>query len=255
MNSTIQYCSDLHLEFSDNRAYIKNNPIIAKCDILLLAGDIIPFSMLDKFDWFFDEISGQFETVYWIAGNHEYYGADIKERSGSFFEPIRENVFLVNNFSVEVGSTTIILSTLWSKISEVNKLSIQYGMNDFRHIRFGSRIFNPTDCNTLFNENLAFLEEELLKIKKNQKVVVVTHHVPTYYNYPEKYKHSVLNDAFATELDSFMRRFSIDYWIYGHSHSNTPDFKLGNTVLTNNQLGYVGYNEHLNYKDCKELEL
>jgi len=40
---------------------------------------------------------------------------------------------------------------------------------------------------------------------------------------------------------------AIDYWIYGHSHCNVTDFKIGKTLLTNNQLGYVGQMEHLDY--------
>lgn len=36
---TIQYCSDLHLEFSSNWKWIQNNPIEPIGEILLVAGD------------------------------------------------------------------------------------------------------------------------------------------------------------------------------------------------------------------------
>ena len=36
----VQYASDLHLEFSDNWNYLKQNPIQPVGDILILAGDI-----------------------------------------------------------------------------------------------------------------------------------------------------------------------------------------------------------------------
>ena len=44
-------------------------------------------------------------------------------------------------------------------------------------------------------------------------------------------------------MDEFILRTQPDYWIYGHHHSNTPDFNIGKTQLLTNQLGYVARNE------------
>ena len=100
----LQYCSDLHLEFSQNEAYVKANPIKPIGDILILAGDVTLFTRIDRHRDFFDYISDHFEATYWIPGNHEYYQSDISNRSGSFEEKIRNNVSLINNVVKKIGA-------------------------------------------------------------------------------------------------------------------------------------------------------
>ncbi|HET8854933.1 MAG TPA: metallophosphoesterase, partial [Salinimicrobium sp.] len=94
---TIQYASDLHLEFHRNEEFLKQNPIKPVGDILVMAGDIVPFSKIRNFDYFFDSLSANFEMVYWIPGNHEYYHSELTERFESLYENIRNNVVLLNN--------------------------------------------------------------------------------------------------------------------------------------------------------------
>lgn len=80
--------------------------------------------------------------------------------------------------------------------------------------------------------------------EKHDKTIVVTHHVPTFMNYPEQYKGSALNEVFATELYDMIETSSIDYWLYGHNHQNIPAYTIGNTTMLTNQLGYIQANEH-----------
>ena len=49
---TIQYCSDLHLEFTQNKKYLTKNLLKPKGEILLLAGDIVPFEVVNEHDDF-----------------------------------------------------------------------------------------------------------------------------------------------------------------------------------------------------------
>ncbi len=243
MSLNIQYCSDLHLEFPENRAFIKDHPLHPKGDILLLAGDIMPFSQMEKHDEFFDEICAKFKTVYWIPGNHEYYHFDAAKKNGVMNERIRENVFLVNNITIEQLDVRFIFSTLWTKISPLYEPHITYGMNDFRVIRYNGGRFSAIEYNRLHRESLNFIRGELNK-NYTGKTILVTHHVPTFMNYPEQYKGSLLNEGFAVELFDFIEQSGIDCWIYGHHHCNTSDFVIGSTTMLTNQLGYVRAGEH-----------
>ena len=242
----IQFASDLHLEFSANNNFLAANPLQPVGDILILAGDIVPFHMIERHRAFFKFCSDHFEACYWIPGNHEYYHGELGNRTGHFKEQIESNVFLVNNYEVALDDTRIILSTLWSRISARKAPYIEQSLNDYHLIRDGEKRFSVERCNELFVENLAFIRTA---IDKNtlEKCVVVTHHVPTFDHYPPEYLGSTINEAFAVNLNDFIESSRIDFWIYGHHHRNTSDFLIGKTKLLTNQLGYVQANEHMGF--------
>jgi predicted phosphohydrolase len=250
----IQYCSDLHLEFPENKEFIKDCPIEPNGEILILAGDVIPFALMDKHKDFFKYCSDNFDKTYWLPGNHEYYHFDLAKKCGVLNESIRKNVFLVNDLAIDIQQTRFLFSTLWSKINVVNEWTIENSLNDFRLIKYDGFRFTTQQYNQLYAASFDFIKANL-STEKFDKTVVVTHHVPTLKNYPAQYINSNINEAFAVELHDFIETSNIDYWIYGHHHTNTVDFTIGKTNLLTNQLGYVRHGEHRNYKNGKIFEV
>jgi len=259
----IQYCSDLHLEFQENKNFLKQNPITPLGDILILAGDIVPFGLMDKHKDFLKYVSDNFKTTYWIPGNHEYYYYDLATKFGTINEKIKSNVFLVNNMAFNHEEIKLIFSTLWSKISSENEWHIERNVSDFDVIKYNKMRFTAPVFNQLHAESLAFIESEIHREEfgttsvEHQlnigKTVVVTHHVPTFFNYPEQYRQSSINQAFGVELFNLIETSNVNAWIYGHHHANIPSFKIGNTQMLTNQLGYVKYGEHSLYSSEKVL--
>lgn len=254
MSIKLQYASDLHLEFPANKDFLMHNPLQPVGDVLVLAGDVVPFAVLEKFKDFFSYVSDNFKTTYWLPGNHEYYQFDIAEKSGVLHETIRSNVFLVNNTSVVHEERKLLFSTLWSKVSAGHQWQIERSLNDFHLIKHEGHRFSAEQYNQLHEESVAFIEKELSTVQ-HDKTVVFTHHCPTFLNYPEQYKGDVLNEAFAVEMFDRIETSNIDYWVYGHHHSNTPEFTIGMTKLLTNQLGYVQQNEHRLFATNKVIDL
>ena len=249
-----QYASDLHLEFPKNKKAFERRSLAPIGEILLLAGDILPFTEIEKHNDFFNYISDHFKTTYWIPGNHEYYGYDAANKHGQINEAIRSNVFLINNDKVIIEDKQLIFSTMWTHIGPVNAWAIQRRMNDFYQIKFNGLPFNHLDYNFLHAEAMAFLKPAIEE-KNDFKKIVVTHHVPTLLNYPSKYKNDIIQEGFAVELFDLIQPSDVCQWIYGHHHYNTLPFQIGNTQLVTNQLGYVQYNEHKWFKKQAIFEL
>ncbi len=250
----LQYASDLHLEFPENKEFMRKNPLRPEGDILILAGDIVPLINMYEHADFFDYVSDHFKFTWWLPGNHEFYHSDIKDINGCLNEKIRENVFLVNNISILTGNLNLIFSTLWTRISPSNQFEIRQSLSDFHVIRNGGKLLTVEQYNLLHEQSVKFLREEFLK-EKSDKKIVVTHHVPTLHNYPEKFKWDVLNEAFAVELSDLIEATQPDVWIFGHHHTNNIDFQIGNTRLITNQLGYVMYREERGFDTGKVIHL
>ena len=240
-----QFASDLHLEFAQNKKLLSKKPILPVQENLIIAGDLMPLSAMDQHQDFLNFLSDHFKMTYWLPGNHEYYGSDLATIPSNFEESIRPNILLLNNITKEIsdpeGPIELIFSTLWSYIpphlTEIATMRVQ----DFSQIQWKGSKMTPQVYNQLHQNALDFLEPALES--KSARKMVISHHLPSFLNYPKKHQNDPINACFASNLDNFMQKTPQNAWIYGHNHVNIPPFLIGQTTLYTNQLGYVKFKE------------
>ncbi|WP_020526316.1 metallophosphoesterase [Flexithrix dorotheae] len=251
----IQYCSDLHLEISENTLFLARNKIVPVGDVLILAGDITYLDEQRFQNPFFDELSDQFERVFMIPGNHEFYGGkDVSILDMPLEKRIRENVYLYNNQCLEYGGVVFVFSTLWSMIQLKFGKFISENMADFKYIHADGQPLTIEYYNLLHQRAFQFLERAVAQ-NAGKKIVVVTHHLPSPLCNAPEFMNTPMNDAFCVNLNNFIESNSIDFWIYGHSHRNVLPQMLNGTQLLTNQLGYIEFKEHLTFKRNAYFEI
>ena len=111
----------------------------------------------------------------------------------------------------------------------------------------------PQAYNQLHQDALDFLAPALAS--KTARKLVITHHLPSFLNYPKKHQNDPINACFASNLDDFMQKMAQNAWIYGHHHVNIPPFLIGQTILYTNQLGYVKLKEGTGFDRSATIEV
>jgi len=242
----IQYASDLHLEFDVNERFLLANPLIPEGDILVLAGDIGYLNNYAAYP-FWDWASERFKEVYVIPGNHEFYlYNDLACLPFGEICRIRNNVRCYYNAVISIDGVDIILSTLWSRILPQDELVTEHSVSDFRRIKYDGHLLTWKSFNEEHERCFHFLMKSIEESKAD-KIVVATHHVPSFLLESTDFNGSRINGAFIVELSNFILSSPIDYWIYGHSHRNINKI-IGNTKCVTNQLGYVELDEHKDFR-------
>jgi len=247
----IQFVSDLHLEFEQNRQWLEQNPLEVTGDILLIAGDTayldVPESGCDTYSQykFWDWASEHYKQVIVCLGNHDFYGYyDLATMTNGYCKPIRNNVHAYYNKVVSLGDVDIIVSTLWSFIEPFNAYQTEKGVSDFYRILYNGHRLTADDFNAEHERCFDFIRKAVKESKAKTKIVL-THHVPTQQCTAPEFKGSTINGAFTVELGNYIADSDIDYWIYGHSHRNI-DAIIGKTQILSNQFGYLSHGEPQN---------
>lgn len=253
---TIQYASDLHLEFGENSKWLKDNPLIPSADILVLAGDIGYLGDANyKTHPFWDWASANYKRGIVVPGNHELYKFfDINELQEAWTLDIRHNIRAYYNSVIALDEETdLIVSTLWAKIPPSEEYLTEHCVSDFKRIRNGEHRLSSQRFNDEHERCRRFIEKSVAdSIAKN--IIVATHHVPSFELMADEFKGSSINGAFTVELGNYIVNSRISYWIYGHSHRNI-DMTIGNTKCVSNQLGYVFQNEHQTFRRDAAIEI
>ena len=252
----IQYASDLHLEFGANSAILRGHPMIPVGDVLVLVGDIgyLGDEAMTKHP-FWDWASDNFQQVVVIPGNHDLYRHfNINELTEGWELKLRHNVRYVYNKVIHLNDTTdLITSTLWSEIPSENGYITQRNVSDFHLIRDGENPLTWERFNEEHKKCRAFIENAVRESRAD-RIIVATHHVPSFALMEQEFNGSPINGAFTSELGDFIAASKIKYWIYGHSHRNISRL-IGNTRCVCNQLGYVRALEHIYFKTDAVIEL
>ena len=245
----IQYASDLHLEFAENKSLIELGGLESVGGVLVLAGDVLYLG--DRKMWkrpFWDWCAEHFRETFVVPGNHEFYGGfDIGRTMDDFEMEVRPNVRYLNNGSVVQEDTELFFTTLWTKIDPTRLWTVQQGMNDYRYGKLNGKRFCANDVDGLHQQCMDWLSGAL-EVSTAKHKVVVTHHCPTMRKEFNNYPDGALNSAFQVDLDAFIETSGVDYWIYGHTHfDGGSGTRIGKTLLLCNQLGYVFAGENASF--------
>lgn len=246
----IQFVSDLHLEFEENRKWLAQHPLEVTGDVLLIAGDSayldVPELGRDTYSQysFWDWASAHYRQVIVCLGNHDFYGYyDLATMEDGWCKEIRPNVHAYYNSIVHLQDIDIIVSTLWSFIEPFNAYQTERGVSDFYRILYEGHRLNADNFNEEHERCFDFIRKAVKESQAKTKIVL-THHVPTQLCTAEEFRGSQINGAFMVELGDYIVDSGIDFWIYGHSHRNI-DIQIGNTHIVSNQLGYIHQSEQL----------
>ena len=226
--------SDLHLEFG-----ITELPT-TDADVVVLAGDIHVGP--EGLKW----IRRQFprQPVIYVLGNHEFYHHSIPELTETLKRDTSgSHIHVLEDEAVAIDGFTFLGCTLWTDFRiwhdpEAAMLIAGQSLSDFHVIKTSSekRLFRPWESAKFNAASVAWLKGEFAKHDPT-KTIVVTHHAPSHRSIPPIHGGSVLNAAFASDLDDFIKESGVHLWIHGHTHFNV-DYNIGSIRILSNQRGY-----------------
>lgn len=236
-----QFASDLHQEFEHNEIFLKMKPLKPVADILLLAGDITYLKDDCLQSELFHRLSGDFDHVYLIPGNHEFYQGcfPINKVLPTFRLKVHDNVEYLNNQIVIHENVRLVFTSLWTEI--VNIQMIKQGISDFHGCMYDETEwirYQPKHHNECHRQSLEFLDKELSNNFAGS-TIVISHSVPFDHSYCDYEHDRRLQEFFHADLSSRLKKWNVDYWIHGHNHFNKEAFQIENTWFHTNQLGYV----------------
>ena len=255
----LQYASDLHLNLETAPFNILIEPVAPD---LALCGDIgNPFSAV--YSNFIKWVSKRWSRVFLLAGNHEYFSEnpnikmeDVEKQIQLVAASAGSNVIFLQKDVYTIDSHKIIVlgSTLWTQpnLRRWDKLvdgfigdpgfrgeyNAMYKTDEYTGV---SRLVHPSDITTLCSDHIAFLTKVLNpnwgSIPAGWRVIVLTHHLPTFLVNDEKQKDNALKSCYAVDLDRLIKE-PVVAWLCGHSHVSKEKRMKNGALVALNPLGY-----------------
>jgi Icc-related predicted phosphoesterase len=253
----IHYMSDLHLE---SQGFGTRMP---EGDVLIIAGDLCHARCLeaDAVDGYnikqrdltlkvIDAALKNFAHVLFVAGNHEHYGSVFDETVPKLRRAL-PGVTVLDNESIEIGSTRFFGTTLWSdyqgrNAGTMDALRKRCGEFFFVKMRVRDqsghetlRKFRPEDAIAAFDAALESMRGCLAKAK-GKSTVVITHHAPSLKGLNPHRAGNDLDAVYASDLDAMIETLeNVRIWIHGHTHIRRI-YNIGHTELRTDARGFGG---------------
>jgi len=256
--------SDIHLEFGYFFIPEMENE---KEIVVVLAGDIGLVKKDYTYRDFINNTCDRFKNVIWVLGNHEYYGSNFPTTLTKLWNATldHENLYVVDKETVVINDVAFVCATMWTNFDNCNVMTMEsakYWMNDYKAIRTGpigeswKRKLEPMDTLKDHHKALEYIFPEITKQKENgKKVVVVTHHLPSFQSIPKKFRADDLNGAYASELFEDIMETQPNIWAHGHTHGSS-DYMIGDTRVLCNPRGYKKENElNKDFNDTFTIEI
>ena len=230
----IRILSDLHLE-SYPFQYVAGSE-----DVLILAGDIHGRNCHHEFL----ETIPEHIQVLMVAGNHEYYNANVTNVKNYFInlQKYFANFTFLDNDVISLGDVSFYGGTMFTDFelygtndAHFAKREARRGIADFAYIQDWS-VEQHIKEHQLFRQELAFF----LHVTQSRKRVVISHFMPSERCCDPKFAGSVMNPYFASDMSDVMGWQGL--WVHGHGHSSV-DFLEGDTRVIANPRGYGNENK------------
>jgi predicted phosphodiesterase len=234
---TIQYISDFHLDFHQYPIYslkglIKETRVTDSPDILIIAGDLMAAVAKNnnEFKLYLSYLSDFYQNIIYVPGNHDYYNSEL-EHTDEVFNKIESkisNLHILNDKKIIIDGQGFVGGTLWHKAENSPRFSfLKENISDYVQIPKASFLKKNMDTIKFFEKN----------IKSGD--IVISHHMPHEKCISDLWKNNQLNMFFCNyDLENLILDLEPSYFIYGHTHTNIPDFKIGNTTFCINTWGY-----------------
>jgi Icc-related predicted phosphoesterase len=239
---TVQFASDLHLEFERRPEERLQFPIREGAGVLVLAGDI--HSDFAGLDTFVRQLAMQVPVIF-VAGNHEFFTHEINDTYRALVDgaAVTPNVHFLQDRAVELDSLVFLGCTLWSDFGNADPALLRKApsmMTDYAVIADRAGPSNRlTTARILADHQRSrrFLEEQL-RSHDPARTVVVTHHAPSLRSTSGKGED--WDRLYGSDLDAFIEDYGPALWIHGHVHESFQ-YTIGRTTVACNPRGYPGY--------------
>ena len=233
----IQFLSDLHLEKGHTISISKTAPNLA------LLGDIDNYPFTNVIN-LLSPLSSTFDNIFYVLGNHEYYNeiflpmdyilSFLKNSFKQF-----PNIHILEKNTIDLGDFVIAGTTMWSFIPLQYHSSYSNHLNDYKYIFVNDfDTLTPSLQNTLFHDNVFWLETIIDYYKSsNKKLIVLSHHSPSFHQTLQpKFTRDIFNHAFCSNLTHLFKP-PVSTWFFGHTHHFTDYLPSLSTRLLSNPLG------------------